>query len=456
MTGLVGGGVPSKDGKELVLSLERLNKVRSIDPHTGVVVSESGVVLEHLDSKLREHGFCAPLDLGSKGSCQIGGNVATNAGGLRFRRFGSLHGTVLGVEVVTGTGEKLDMLTELRKDNTGYSLKDLFIGSEGTLGVITAVSIAAPRLAPIRQAALLACGTWGSVLRVLRLADERLQGILSAIEFFDAASMEVLLGTDRPYVVHRMRQEDEIEPATYDADSAVSTSLAPGSPRVAGVRDPLDERFPFYVLVETRGVRADHDAEVLEAFLSSSLAGGYAETGVFAASESEANELFAIREGITSALSARGPVVKFDLSFGRTKDMYDLVDESRDWLRPMTRSDGVLACGYGHLGDGNLHLNVSIPGNVSNPAGADAVREAAKTVVYDRAQAWTVARGGSISAEHGLGTMKNQLLPAIKPPAVLAAMRSIKQVFDPNNIMNPGRGVLHPCEAFDTDRTKSF
>lgn len=149
---------------EIVLSLERINKIRSIDPVSGVVVAEAGVVLSDLDEALSTHGFCAPVDLGAKGSCQIGGNIATNAGGLRFKRYGSLHGTVLGVEAIAGTGERLDMLSELRKDNTGYSVKDLFIGSEGSLGVITAVSIAAPRLAPVRQVALLACPSWDATL----------------------------------------------------------------------------------------------------------------------------------------------------------------------------------------------------------------------------------------------------------------------------------------------------
>lgn len=224
---------------------------------------------------------------------------------------------------------------------------------------------------------------------------------------------------------------------------------------MSGVRDPLGERYPFYVLVETRGVRKDHDSEVLEDFLSSALAKGTADTGVFASSEAEADELFAIREGITTALTARGPVLKFDLPFPRTRDMYGLVDQAREWLHPSTRQHGVIACGYGHLGDNNLHLNVSVPSGAGNDGGMEC-REQIKAAVYDRAHAWTAARGGSISAEHGLGTMKNQLLPAIKPRPVLEVMQQLKAVFDPDNIMNPGRGVLHPGTPFDEAAAESF
>lgn len=190
-TGLVGGSVPLKD--ELVLSLARMNDVVFLDEHAGNIICQAGCVLETLQDYVYARGYTMPLDLGAKGSCQIGGNIATNAGGLRFLRYGSLHGSVLGLEVVLADGTVLDNLTALRKDNTGYDLKQLFIGSEGTLGIVTAAAIALPRASASVQLAFLGCETYEAVLRTFAAAKKDLGEVLSAVEFLDRESFELVM-----------------------------------------------------------------------------------------------------------------------------------------------------------------------------------------------------------------------------------------------------------------------
>jgi FAD/FMN-containing dehydrogenase len=230
-TGLVGGSVPVFD--EIVINMSAMNKIRGFDAVSGILTCDAGVILETADSYLREHGFIFPLDLGAKGSCHVGGNVATNAGGLRLLRYGSLHGTVLGVEAVLPDGTILDDLSLLRKNNTGYDLKQLFIGSEGTIGIITAISIVCPQRPTAQNVALFAVDSFEKVQQTFVKTKQQLSEILSAFEMMDANSQR-LVG------------------------------------QVTGKKHPLETEAPFYVLIETSGSNADHDSEVLPPALSPS------------------------------------------------------------------------------------------------------------------------------------------------------------------------------------------
>ncbi len=336
-----------------------------------------------LDTALAARGLCVPLDLGAKGSCQLGGNVSTNAGGLRLLRYGSLHGSVLGLEVVLPDGRILDLLRTLRKDNTGLDLKQLFIGAEGTLGVVTAVSLLAPPRPASVQVAFLACADFAAVLAVTARARAELGEILSACEFLDRQSLELC-------VTH-----------------------------LDGARDPLPDAASAaqqYMVVETSGSNAEHDRAKLDAFLESALESGDVLDGTVAADSAQARALWRLREGVTEALVKAGTVYKYDVSVPQRR-MYELVDAMR------LRAPTALVVGYGHVGDGNLHLNIS------SPEGPNATLLATiEPFVYQ----WTRDARGSVSAEHGLGAMKAHAIGYSKPPTAIALMRDIKAVFDPN------------------------
>nr|XP_028687199.1 D-2-hydroxyglutarate dehydrogenase, mitochondrial isoform X2 [Macaca mulatta] len=315
-TGMVGGSVPVFD--EIILSTARMNKVLSFHSVSGILVCQAGCVLEELSHYVEERDFIMPLDLGAKGSCHIGGNVATNAGGLRFLRYGSLHGTVLGLEVVLADGTILDCLTSLRKDNTGYDLKQLFIGSEGTLGVITAVSILCPPKPRAVNVAFLGCPGFAEVLQTFSTCKGMLGEILSAFEFMDAVCMQ-LVG------------------------------------RYLHLASPVQES-PFYVLIETSGSNAGHDAEKLGSFLEHALGSGLVTDGTMATDQTKVKMLWALRERIAEALSRDGYVYKYDLSLP-VERLYDIVTDVRARLGPHAKH----VVGYGHLG--NLALIRSDFGN---------------------------------------------------------------------------------------------
>ncbi|KAK0603564.1 hypothetical protein LWI29_006294 [Acer saccharum] len=383
-TGLVGGSVPVFD--EVIINMGSMNNIISLDKVSGILVCEAGCILENLISFLDNHGFIMPLDLGAKGSCQIGGNVSTNAGGLRLVRYGSLHGTVLGLEAVLANGDVIDMLGTLRKDNTGYDLKHLFIGSEGSLGIVTKVSILTPPKLSSVNLAFLACVDYFSCQKLLVEAKMRLGDILSAFEFLDNQSMDLVLN------------------------------------HLEGARNPLSSSMHnFYVLIETTGSDESYDKEKLEAFLLSSMEGGLISDGVLAQDINQASSFWRIREGVPEALMKAGAVYKYDLSIPVEK-MYDLVDEMR--IR-MGQTAKVIA--YGHLGDGNLHLNISAPQY------DDKILAQIEPYVYE----WTSEHKGSISAEHGLGLMKANKIFYSKSPETVQVMGSIKKLLDPNGILNP-------------------
>ena len=458
-TGLVGGGVPIAD--EVILSTDRLTEKSSPDSSKNRILADStamtltapaGTILADLDARASSANLAVPLDLGARGSCRIGGNVATNAGGPRVVRYGSLRASVLGLEVVTADGTILDLGRPLRKDATGLDLKQLAIGSEGTLGLITRVTLAAPARPPGPAAlALLACPGWDQVLDLLAEARATLGESLSAVEFLDAES----------------------------------ASLA--CDRVPGVRHPLPHcRAPYFVLVEAAGARPDHDEQRMGSLLERALASGAAVGGAKAGSGREAEQLWALREGVPVGLRHAGRCFKYDVSLD-VREMPLVVAEARRRVEGVFGSGGgggggggrsggtvqgrrsnsnsnsnsnsysrdrVTVVAYGHLGDGNLHLNVSAPAEAfavdprngeshsnSDDGGVAALASALEPWVY-RA---TAAARGSVSAEHGLGRMKAEYAFLSKPAEALDLAASIKAVFDPRGILNPGK--LLPREA---------
>jgi len=349
-----------------------------------VVVCQAGVVLEKLDTVLAEEGLMVPLDLGAKGSCHIGGNVSTNAGGLRLLRYGSLHGSVLGVEAVLASGEVVDCLSSMKKDNTGYDLKHLFIGSEGTLGLVTRVSIACPTRPRSVNLALLSLPDFPSVLRTFQECKGRLGEILSSCEFIDSGSM-----------------------------ACVTQNL--------GLTCPLEES-NFYMLIETSGSRAEHDEEKLNMFLEEMLEQGTVSDGTVASAPGKQREVWQLRERIAEALLKDGYCYKYDISLP-----LDVFYDSITVMKERLGSSVTRVVGYGHVGDGNMHLNIT------TPQYSQEVLDQIEPYLYE----WTSGHRGSISAEHGLGFKKRNFIQFSKSDSAIGLMKQIKQVFDPRGIMNP-------------------
>ncbi|PJF17345.1 putative D-lactate dehydrogenase (Cytochrome) [Paramicrosporidium saccamoebae] len=382
-TGLVGGAVPVFD--EIVLSMERLNRLINHDEVSGVLSAEAGCILETADNFVRERGFVMPLDLGAKGSCMLGGNVATNAGGLRVLRYGGLHGSVLGLRVVLADGTVLDGMGACRKDNTGYDYKQLFIGSEGTLGVITEVNIATPPLPQSTNVALFSVAIFEDIKRLFGQARRDLGEILSAFEFWDVESQKLL----------DMHFPDNKLP------------IRPGA---------------FFVLVETSGSDSEHDQSKLMRFLEDSEA--QVVDGTMAQDETQLRRLWALRESIPEACAREGIVYKYDVSLP-TARMYDPVLALRSRLAHPAISQII---GYGHFGDGNIHVNVATQHYEA------AVVAQIEPYIYELVR----KHGGSISAEHGVGVLKApQMGRFAKTAAEMALLRNIKTLFDPRGILNP-------------------
>lgn len=403
-TGLVGSGVPAND--EVILSLANMSNVRSFDPMTGILVADAGCILENLSNYVAAHSHIIPLDLGAKGSCHIGGNISTNAGGLRVIRYGSLHGSVLGLEVVLPNGEILDQLSVMRKDNTGYDLKQLFIGAEGTLGIVTGVSIHCPPAPRAQQNLVLALPSYDKLPEVFQLAKTHLSEVLSAFELFDREA--------------------------YD--------LVSHHTGTRGLGDEAGESNCF-VLIETSGGRAEHDEEKLSTLLetlyeTTSSSNPLIDTGILSQSADQFASLWSLREGIAEAAGKTGKVYKYDISVP-VREFMNVTDAVRKRLqekglyRAGPDSKVSFVTGYGHVGDGNLHINV-----VAN-AYSQEIEEALEPFVFEIVQ----SHRGSISAEHGLGLQKTQHLHYSKGQVSRDWMRRIKLLFDDKGIMNPGKVV---------------
>ncbi|KAI9047380.1 hypothetical protein LZ554_008826 [Drepanopeziza brunnea f. sp. 'monogermtubi'] len=392
-SGLVGGSVPVFD--EIVINMSRMNEIRSFDDVSGTLVVDAGVILEVADNYLAEKGYIFPLDLGAKGSCHIGGNVATNAGGLRLLRYGSLHGNVLGIEAVLPDGTIVDDLSKLRKNNTGYDLKQLFIGGEGTIGIITGISIICPQRSKAINVAFFGLESYEKVQEAFKEAKGQLSEILSAFELMDGHSQDL---------VHK----------------------------VTNNKRPLENEYPFYCLIETSGSNAEHDNEKLEKFLEYVMEKEVVLDGVLAQDETQVKALWGWREGVPECLGHWGGVYKYDLSIP-INELYALVEETKIKMQEsglMGDTDEhpvVDVVGYGHMGDSNLHLNVPVRRYDKR------VEKVLEPFVYE----WIERRSGSISAEHGLGLAKKNYIGYSRSDTMIRLMRQIKELYDPNGIMNP-------------------
>jgi len=395
-TGLCGGATPDASPANVVLSLDRMNAIRSIDTIANTMVAEAGCILGNLRRAAQEAGRLLPLSLAAEDSSQIGGNVATNAGGVNVVRYGMARELVLGLEAVLPTGEVFHGLRTLRKDNTGYDLKQLLIGSEGTLGVITAVALRLFPRTDVRSVVLAAVESPMQALRLFELLFHKCGARLQAFEFFSGDCVDLVLK------------------------------------HAEGVQEPFAQRYPAYVLVELADT-ADEAAlnALLESVIGQALEEGLCLDAAVSASLAQLQALWKLREEISEAQRADGPHLKHDVSLPieRIPDFMASAEARVRALYPDIRPYI-----FGHFGDGNLHYNLS------RPAGADRDWAAAHGAAITDAVLDEVNRyGGSISAEHGIGQLKRDHFLHSKNPLELRLMREIKAVLDPAGIMNPGK-----------------
>ena len=395
-TGLVGGSVPDTSGSQVLLNLSRMNRVRQLDRANSTLTVEAGCILQTVQETAAAGGLLFPLSLAAEGSCSIGGNLATNAGGTQVLRFGNARDLCLGLEVVTAQGEVWNGLSGLRKDNTGYDLRDLFIGSEGTLGIITAATLKLfPRPAAVTTA-LAAVATLDAAVQLLQAAQARLGPALTGFEVMNRFALDLV----RSHF-----------------------------PQLA---QPLASA-PWTVLLEQSDSEDQaHATARFEALLEAALTDGVIADAALAASTAQSRAMWHLRESIPLAQQQEGPNIKHDIALpiSRVVDFVAATDAALQAAFP-----GVRLVDFGHLGDGNLHYNVQAPPGV---AAADFVREheaAVNRIVYDAVG----ERAGSISAEHGIGALRRDELVQRKSPVVIGLMRAIKQALDPHGLMNPGR-----------------
>jgi FAD/FMN-containing dehydrogenase len=395
-TGLVGGGVPDASGTQVLLSLTRLNRIRAIDRANLTLTAEAGCVLQTVQQAAAEAGLLFPLSLAAEGSCTIGGNLATNAGGTQVLRFGNARELCLGLEVVTADGQVWDGLSGLRKDNTGYDLRDLFIGSEGTLGIITAATLKLHPRPAASGTALAATGSLAQCVGLMQLAQARLGAALTGFEVMNRFSLAL---------------------------------VAQHFPQLA---QPLPAA-PWTVLLEQADSEGEAPARArFEALLAAALEEGLIDDAVVAESLQQSQALWHLRESIPLAQAQEGPNIKHDIAVpvSAIPGFVERTDAALAQAFP-----GVRLVDFGHLGDGNLHYNVQAPEGMAAQDFLDRQEHAVNTLVYDAVS----AVGGSISAEHGVGALKREELAQRKPPVALQMMRAIKQALDPQGRLNPGR-----------------
>ena len=399
-TGLAVGSTPDNSGRQIVLSLQRMNTVRNLDADNLTVTVEAGCILQHLQQRAEEARLLFPLSLASEGSCTLGGNLGTNAGGTQVLRYGNTRDLCLGLEVVTAQGEVWHGLSDLRKDNTGYDLRDLFIGSEGTLGVITAATMKLYPLPASQLTAWLAVPSLEQAVQLLGLAHHHLGAGLTGFEVMG----QLALGLVTRHLPHLLM--------------------------------PLPLTTEFYVLIENASHTAEPQARAqFEQLLEVALQQGCAVDAVVASNLSQARHLWHIRESISMAQASEGLNIKHDIAIV-VSSMADFVRRTDALLQ--TALPGVRLVTFGHLGDGNLHYNVQAPEGVDAATFLREREAQVNTLVFDSVTQF----GGSISAEHGIGSLKVDHLAHYKSPVALGLMRAIKQALDPQNLMNPGR-VLH-------------
>ncbi|HEY4339302.1 MAG TPA: FAD-binding oxidoreductase [Steroidobacteraceae bacterium] len=395
-TSYCGGATPDASGSQVIVSLSRLNRIRAIDPLNYSLTAEAGCVLAQVQRAAADAERFFPLSLGSEGSCQIGGNLSTNAGGTNVLRYGMMRDLVLGLEVVLPDGRVLDRLTSLRKDNTGYDVKSLFLGAEGTLGIITAATL---KLFP--------------AIRSVATAFVAVSGVHAAVELLSQL---------------RTHSGDRVSSFELIPRLAVDLTVRHIPPAL----DPLSERHDWYVLCELTSPRADEPLDtVLEDVLARAHGAGLVQDAAIAQSGREAASFWFLRENIPRAQRLDGASLKHDISVP-VAALPQFVQQATEWLNRHVPEGRLIA--YGHVGDGNLHFNLNqdpLAPAQAFLARAPAVQRAIHEMVHEF--------GGSFSAEHGIGQLKVEELARYAPPVELDLMRAIKHAFDPNGIMNPGK-----------------
>lgn len=397
-TSLCGAAVPSEDGSEIVLCLSRMDRVRDVDALDYTITVEAGCILQHVQEVAAEHDRLFPLSLGAEGTCQIGGNLSTNAGGINTLRYGNARDLVLGLEVVLPDGTVWNGLRLLRKDNTGYDLKHLFIGGEGTLGIITAAT--------------------------LKLFPRPREEVTAMAAVRDPAAAIDLLA--------RMRGAtgDQIVAFEFMARFGIDLAIR----HVPGVRDPFAERHDFYILARAASGRADGSLRaIIEEALAEGFEAGLVHDAVLAESETQVRELWRIREAIVEGQIPEGGSIKHDVSVpvSRVPEFLARADRAVQETMP-----GARPCAFGHAGDGNIHYNVTQPEGMDKAAYLARWHELNEVI-----HAIVADLNGSISAEHGIGRLKRDELTHYKSAVELDLMRRIKNAIDPEGLMNPGKVV---------------
>ena len=397
-SGMAGGATPDESGDAIILSLRRMDAIRSLSPEAGQAVCEAGVILQTLHDAAEAAGLRFPLTLGGKGSATIGGLVSTNAGGTQVLRHGTMRAQVLGLEAVLPSGEVLDLMTPLKKDNRGFDLKQLLIGSEGTLGIVTAACL---RLLPAPVGRATAWVGLGGVVEARTLLRQMERAMGDALEGF------------------------EVVPAHCLASVLAHQPTA---------RAPLDETHAWNALVECVSPSQDSAVlrEMLETALATALQEGLMADAVIAANDTQAEAFWNLRDGISAAERALGPAMQHDISVPVEKMPEFILAAVPDVEGAFP---GTRAVAFGHLGDGNVHFHVLAPQGAVRGVWEEAEGKAVSARVYDLVTQW----GGSISAEHGIGQMKVAELARLHDPVALAVMRQVKQALDPNNLFNPGK-----------------
>ena len=398
-TGFCGGATPDNSGKQVVLNLKRMNQIREIDIANQTITIEAGCILRALQEKALEHGFLFPLSLGAEGSCMIGGNLATNAGGTNVLRYGNARDLCLGLEVVTAKGEIWNGIKGLRKDNTGYDLRDLFIGSEGTLGIITAAVMKLYPLPVSQWTTLVACENIASTIALLNLFQKRASSLLTGFEMMTRESLDL----NEKHFPH--------------------------------MANPLQGNSPFTVLIEL----SDHESEehvrqLLEAILEEAFEVKLISDAVIASNLAQANTFWHMREHITLAQAEEGANLKHDITIPLSS-LDSFIQQTDALMRD--KFPGVRIINFGHLGDGNLHYNIAPPLGVDPKIFNEVNEKQIHELVYGQVERCK----GSISAEHGVGQLKLDGLRAHKGEVAHELMRALKTALDPQNILNPHKVV---------------
>jgi D-lactate dehydrogenase (cytochrome) len=394
-TGLVGGQIPF-DG-ELILSLTRLDKIREVDPDSNAMICEAGVVLQKAQEAAAAVDRLFPLSLGAEGSCTIGGNLSTNAGGTGALAYGITRDLVLGLEVVLADGRVMNLLSKLKKNNTGYDLRHIFVGAEGTLGIITAAALKMfPRPRAV-ETAFIGLPSPAAAVKLLNLAQARAGGTVT--------SFELII-------------RDVLEFAVKHGQ---------------GVRDPLATKHPWYVLMEVSSQNDEGLRDSIEQLLADAIEKGFVTDATIAASLDQTKAFWHLRHVLPEVQKPEGGSIKHDVSVP-VAAVPDFLAEASAAVQALI--PGARQVPFGHLGDGNMHFNVS------QPVGADTAQYLAlwgeMNAVVDKV---VLKHNGSISAEHGIGKLKRDTLPKVKDPVALELMRGFKRMLDPNGILNPGKVV---------------